>query len=98
MDPDITFLPRLSIPASRVLEVCNNYQTSPDDLYRIFLEDKLLLDRLLKLVNSVFYEEKNTVTSPARAMIMLGMNTVKNLAVSTVQELSPDIRGVIGEK
>ena len=72
--------------ASSILEVCDNYETSPDDLFRLFSTDPLLQSRLLEIVNSVFCSLDQPITSPARAIIMLGMNTVKALAVSTVGE------------
>ncbi|MCL2459188.1 MAG: HDOD domain-containing protein, partial [Desulfobulbus sp.] len=37
----------------------------------------------LKLINSAYYSLVNKVTSLTRAIIMLGLNTVKNLALST---------------
>ena len=72
--------------ASSILEVCNKYETSPDEIYRLICMDPVLLGRLLEITNSIFSGLEKPVTSPARAIIMLGMNTVKALAVSTVGE------------
>ena len=72
--------------ASSILEVCNKYESSPDELYRLICMDPVLLSRLLEVTNSVFSGLEQPVTSPARAIIMLGMNTVKALAVSAVGE------------
>ena len=44
--------------------------------------DPVLTGQVLKLVNSAYYSLPNQVTSLTRAIIMLGLNTVKNLALS----------------
>jgi putative nucleotidyltransferase with HDIG domain len=41
------------------------------------------MGRVLKLINSAYYGLGQQVTSLVRAIIMLGINTVKNLALST---------------
>ena len=43
----------------------------------------MLAGQVLKLINSAYYSLMNKVTSLTRAIIMLGLNTVKNLALST---------------
>jgi HD-like signal output (HDOD) protein len=45
--------------------------------------DPVLVGRVLKLINSAYYALGQPVTNLARAIIMLGINTVKNLALST---------------
>ena len=41
------------------------------------------MGRVMKLINSAYYSLSNQITSLVRAIIMLGINTVKNLALST---------------
>jgi putative nucleotidyltransferase with HDIG domain len=53
------------------------------DLDRVIQLDPVLMGRVLKLINSAYYGLGTQVTSLARAIIMLGLNTVKNLALST---------------
>lgn len=76
-------MPSLPITVSKVLEVCNNPKASPVDLDRVIQLDPVLMGRVLKLINSAYYGLGTQVTSLARAIIMLGVNTVKNLALST---------------
>jgi HD-like signal output (HDOD) protein len=45
--------------------------------------DPVLMGRVMKLINSAYYGLNNQITSLVRAIIMLGVNTVKNLALST---------------
>lgn len=79
----IRSMPALPTTVAKVLEVCNNPKTSPVDLDRVISLDPVLMGRVLKLINSAYYGLGNQITSLVRAIIMLGINTVKNLALST---------------
>jgi len=76
-------MPSLPTTVSKVLEVCNNPHTSPADLNHVISLDPVLVGRVLKLINSAYYSLGSQVTNLVRAIIMLGINTVKNLALST---------------
>ena len=76
-------MPSLSTTVTKVMEVCNQPNTSPNDLNRVVSLDPVLTGQVLKLINSAYYSLSNQVTSLTRAIIMLGLNTVKNLALST---------------
>ncbi|MDR2900610.1 MAG: HDOD domain-containing protein [Treponema sp.] len=76
-------MPSLPTTVSKVLEICNNPNTSPADLNHVISLDPVLVGRVLKLINSAYYALGQQVTSLVRAIIMLGINTVKNLALST---------------
>ena len=73
----------LSTTETKVLEVCNQPQTSAKDLNQVISLDPVLTGRVLKLINSAYYSLPNKITALTRAIIMLGLNTVKNLALST---------------
>ena len=79
----IKTMPSLPTSLTKVLEICNNPQTSPADLNHVISLDPVLVGRVLKLINSAYYGLSQPVKSLARAIIMLGINTVKNLALST---------------
>jgi HD-like signal output (HDOD) protein len=76
-------MPSLPTTVAKVLDVCNNPKTSPIDLDHVIQLDPVLMGRVLKLINSAYYSLGNQVTSLVRAIIMLGVNTVKNLALSS---------------
>jgi putative nucleotidyltransferase with HDIG domain len=76
-------MPSLPTSVNKVLEVCNNPQTSPADLNYIISLDPVLTGRVLRLINSAYYGLSQQVTTLVRAIIMLGINTVKNLVLST---------------
>jgi putative nucleotidyltransferase with HDIG domain len=79
----INGMPSLPTTVTKVLEICNNPRTSPSDLNRVISLDPVLMGRVLKLINSAYYGLNTQITSLVRAIIMLGINTVKNLALST---------------
>jgi len=85
-------MPSLSTTVSKVLEVCNSPKTSANDLNRVISLDPVLTGHVLKLINSAYYSLPNQISSLARAIIMLGLNTVKNLALSTA------VIGALGKK
>ena len=76
-------MPALPVTVSKVLEIANNPKTSPVDLNKVISLDPVLMARVLKLINSAYYGVSGKVNSLVRAIIMLGINTVKNLALSS---------------
>ncbi len=75
-------MPSLSTTATKVLETCNNPQSSPNDLNRLIALDPVLAGQVLRLINSAYYSLRHPISSLTRAIIMLGVNTVKNLVLS----------------
>ena len=78
----IAKMPSLPTSVTKVLELCNDPQVSPYDLNHVISLDPVLVGKILKLVNSAYYGLNGHVTSLVRAIIMLGINTVKNLVLS----------------
>ena len=76
-------MPSLPVSVTKVLEICNNVNVSPADLNYVISLDPVLVGRVIKLINSAYYSLGQKVTNLVRATIMLGINTVKNLALST---------------
>jgi putative nucleotidyltransferase with HDIG domain len=78
----IARLPSLSTTAAKVLETCNNPESSPNDLNRVIGLDPVLAGQILRLTNSAYYSLAHPISSLTRAIIMLGINTVKNFVLS----------------
>jgi len=76
-------MPSLSTTMSKVLAICNNPLASANDLNRIIALDPVLTGKVLRLINSAYYSYGEPISSLTRAIIILGMNTVKNLALSS---------------
>ncbi len=87
----IAKMPSLPVTVSKILEICNDPKTSPIDLNKVISVDPVLMGRVMKLINSAYYGISQEITSLVRAIIMLGINTVKNLALSTA------VMGAIGK-
>lgn len=79
----IATMPALPVTVTKVAEIANNPATSPVDLNKVISLDPVLMARVLKLINSAYYGVNTKVNSLVRAIIMLGINTVKNLALSS---------------
>ena len=89
----IAKMPSLSTTVGKVMEICSRTDASPNELNKVISLDPVLTGQVLKLINSAYYSLVNKVTSLTRAITMLGMNTVKNMALSTAI-----IRTVAGAK
>ena len=75
-------LPTLPGIAMRILEVVRNEETSLKEIADVLSADPPLSAQVLKLINSPFYGVRTQITSVPHAVNLLGLNTVKNLALS----------------
>ena len=85
-------MPSLPTTVTKIMEIANNPAASPADLNKVISLDPVLMGKVMKLINSAYYGLSQEVTSLVRAIIMLGINTVKNLALSTA------VLGSLGNK
>ena len=76
-------MPPISPIIGKVNQIAHEIETSPKELVKIIMLDPVLTGKVIKLVNSSFYGVAERVQSLPQAVILLGVNTVKNLAVST---------------
>lgn len=88
-------LPSLPAVAVRVLELTQNVNVSLDELGRTIQNDQALSAKILKTVNSSFYGLRRPCSTINQALVMLGLSTVKSLAlsfslVSAVKTSGPD--------
>ncbi len=73
----------LNYTLPRVMAVMNNINSSARDLVRVIQMDPVLTARVLRVSNSAYFGMREEVTSLHRATILLGMNTIRNLALAT---------------
>jgi HD-like signal output (HDOD) protein len=73
----------LNFTVPKVMAVSNDLNSSARDLVKVIQMDPVLTAKVLKLVNSAYFALREEVTSLSKAIIMLGINTIKNLAMST---------------
>jgi len=76
-------MPSISPVLGKINKISQEMDTSPRDLVKVIMLDPVLTGKVIKLVNSSFYGLPQKIQSLAQAVVMLGMNTVKNLAIST---------------
>ena len=85
----LSTLPEVTAQIVRTVEDKNS---SAQTLHKIVSHDPALVMRVLKVVNSAFYGLPGQIASIDRAIVMLGLNAVKNIAVAA--SLGQMFRGV----
>ncbi len=66
----------------QVMAMTSNLNCSPKGLVGVIERDPVLTMKILKMVNSAFFALSREVASVQHALVYLGMNTVKNMAVA----------------
>jgi len=66
----------------RILALTSNLACSPKDLVQIIGKDPVITVKVLRVVNSAYYGLSRQITSIDHAVVFLGFNTIKNLALS----------------
>jgi putative nucleotidyltransferase with HDIG domain len=74
-------MPAFPKSVQRVLELTRNPDVAPKDIVDVIEKDPVLAARILRVINSAFYALPNKVASVSQAVVLLGINTVKNLAI-----------------
>jgi len=75
-------LPTLPVVATRIFEVTNDPESSVDDLKEIISTDQVVTGRILRAVNSAYYGFPRQVDTLSKAIVILGFNNVRSLALS----------------
>ena len=75
----IATLPEITI---KIIEVVEDPNSTAQDLHKIISNDPALCARVLKVVNSAFYGLPGQIGSINRAIVLLGLNAVKNIAIA----------------
>ncbi len=85
-------LPSFPAIAARVIEMCGDPDVSIRELGEVLSHDTAISTKILRTVNSSYYGLRNRVTTVERATTMLGINTVKMLALGF--SLVPQLKGM----
>ncbi|MBL9120023.1 MAG: HDOD domain-containing protein [Phycisphaerae bacterium] len=75
----IATLPEITLS---IIELVENPKSTSHDLNKVISNDPALCSRILKVVNSAFYGLPRQIGSIDRAISLLGLNAVKNLAIA----------------
>ena len=74
-------LPSLPFVVSKMLEVVADTRSAAPDLGQVISMDQTLTAKVLRLVNSSFYGFRGQVSTISHAVVMLGFNVIKSLAL-----------------
>src|SRR5205807_4319697 len=75
----IATLPEITV---QIIKTVEDPKSSAQQLHKIVSHDPALVTRILKVVNSAFYGLPGQIGSVERAIVLLGLNGVKNIAVA----------------
>lgn len=76
---EISALPEIT---TRIMDVVEDPRATAHDMHEIVKNDPALAAKILKVVNSAFYGLPAQIASLDRAIVMLGLSAVKNIALA----------------
>ncbi len=79
---DTKSLPTLPGIIARLGSLADNDKVSSQEMARVISADQVLSAKVLRLVNSAFYGFPGRVSTVSNALILLGVNVVKSLAIT----------------
>src|SRR2546427_13280228 len=74
-------LPTIPVLLARILAVVDADRSSTRDLVEVMQRDQALAGRILRMANSSFFGFSREVSTLPRAVMILGFNTVRSLAL-----------------
>ncbi len=77
-------MPLMADSAGEVLALCSNPQSDAFELSRALLRDQAMTAHVLRVANSSYYGSHKAVTSLNQAIVRLGLNKIKELAVGVL--------------
>ncbi len=76
---EIATLPEVTV---KIIKVVEDPKSTARDLHEVIKNDPALSARILKVVNSAFYGLPGQIASVDRAIVLLGLSAVKNIAIA----------------
>lgn len=76
---EIATLPEVTV---KIIQIVENPKSTARDLHEVIRNDPALSARILKVVNSAFYGLPGQIASIDRAIVLLGLSAVKNIAIA----------------
>jgi putative nucleotidyltransferase with HDIG domain len=75
-------MPAFPKSVQKILELTRDVNSTPKELVDVIDKDPVVTVKILKVVNSAYYSLPKQITSIGHAVVYLGFNTIKNLALS----------------
>jgi HD-like signal output (HDOD) protein len=76
-------LPTLPVVITRILEVLEDERSSARDREKVVSRDQSIAARVPRIANSAYYGCSRRITTLPRAILILGFETVKGLALGS---------------
>jgi HD-like signal output (HDOD) protein len=86
----VTYLSKVELPVlantlRRIHELTDNRNSTVNELANVILNDAQLTSQVLRLSNTVFYNQSRTqVSTVSRAITLIGFDSVKSMAISSL--------------
>jgi putative nucleotidyltransferase with HDIG domain len=75
-------MPAFPRSVQQILEITRDINCKPRELVAVIENDPVMTIKLLRILNSAYYSFPNPVTSVNQSVVYLGINTIKNMALS----------------
>jgi putative nucleotidyltransferase with HDIG domain len=83
-------LPTIPALLGKIISVVSDEDSSTQDLYKLISHDQALAERVLRVANSTFFGHSGEVKDIRQAIMFLGYNKIKSMAVGmTVMDAFP---------
>src|SRR5437660_10957485 len=79
---NVTTIATLPEVTAQIIKTVEDPKSTASQLHKIVAHDPALVTRILKVLNSAFDGLPGQIGSIERAIVMLGLNAVKNIAVA----------------
>src|SRR5256885_12745479 len=78
----VTTIATLPEVTAKIIATVEDPKSTAAALHKIVSHDPALVTRIMKVVNSAFYGLPGQIGSIERAIVLLGLNAIKNIAVA----------------
>ena len=75
-------MPAFPKSVQRILELSRDINCPPKELVVVIEKDPVMTMKLLRILNSAYYSFPKQITSVNQSVVFLGLNTIKNMALS----------------
>lgn len=75
-------MPAFPKSVQRILEIARDINCQPKELVSVIEKDPVMTMKLLRAINSAYYNLSKQITTVNQSLVYMGINTVKNMALS----------------
>lgn len=75
---DLSTIPVL---LAKIIRTCNDPKSGPQDIFNLITYDPALAERIMRIANSVFFGHSGEITNLYQAIMFLGIERIRSLAL-----------------